>query len=151
MAKHPFSVEKAEDSPGLALWQTTMLWQRQIRKTLEPHGITHPEFVLLATLLWLETHNTDTQQAALINQTKLDKMTISKALKKLSTLGLTTRSEDAGDARAKTARLTDRGRTLATTLIPLVESTDRKFFAKAPPKERLSLLTALRTIIKASD
>jgi len=42
----------AEDSPGLLLWQTTIFWQRMIKKALEPYGISHAQFVIMVILLW---------------------------------------------------------------------------------------------------
>ena len=47
-----FSFKKAEDSPGLLLWQLTNQWQQQQRKALRPLGLTHPQFVALAGILW---------------------------------------------------------------------------------------------------
>jgi hypothetical protein len=52
-----FSVEKAEDSSGFLLWQVTNLWQREIKKALEPYGITHSQFVLMASIHWLTCIN----------------------------------------------------------------------------------------------
>ena len=43
---------KAEESSGLLLWQVSMLWQRGIKKVLQPFDLTHPQFVLLASAQW---------------------------------------------------------------------------------------------------
>jgi hypothetical protein len=37
-------------SPGLLLWRATLRWQRRIVAALKPLGLTHVQFVLLASL-----------------------------------------------------------------------------------------------------
>src|SRR5580693_5763933 len=105
MTKLPFSVKRASDSLGFLLWQTTMVWQRQIKTALLPYDITHPQFVILATLLWFEAHDYETTQVSITNWTKLDKMTVSKALKGLSVMELIVRREHQVDTRAKSVSL----------------------------------------------
>lgn len=55
MSDIPFGFAKPEDSPGFLLWQTTIIWQRRIKKALESHDISHAQFVIMAILLWFET------------------------------------------------------------------------------------------------
>lgn len=60
MSDLPFGFDKPEDSPGFLLWQTTMIWQRQIKRSLEPYDISHAQFVIMATLMWFEAHRYNT-------------------------------------------------------------------------------------------
>jgi len=55
MIEQPFSVDAPEDSLGFLLWQTTTFWHRLIKKALEPYGISHAQFVIMAILLWWQT------------------------------------------------------------------------------------------------
>ena len=48
--KEIFQVDSAEDSPGFLLWQVSSMWQRQINAGLKQFGLTHAQFVLLASL-----------------------------------------------------------------------------------------------------
>ena len=41
------------DGPGFALWRVSNAWQRALRGALQPYGITHAQFVVLATLSWV--------------------------------------------------------------------------------------------------
>lgn len=145
-ANLPFGFEQPEDSPGFLLWQTTMIWQRHIKKALEPYGISHAQFVIMATLLWLEAHNSTTTQILIVNLSKLDKMTVSKSLKKLVALGLVRRTEHETDTRAKSVTLTDQGKSLVHQLVPIVEGIDGKFFEKASRLEQQSLIQVLRKL-----
>ena len=54
MTKSSFSFDTPEKSPGFLLWQVSITWQRQIKVELDPHGISHAQFVILAVLLWCE-------------------------------------------------------------------------------------------------
>jgi hypothetical protein len=62
MSNLPFGFDRPEDSPGFLLWQTTITWQRLIKKALEPHDISHAQFVIMSLLLWLKEHNRKTTQ-----------------------------------------------------------------------------------------
>lgn len=136
----PFGFDKPEDSPGFLLWQTTITWQRLIKKTLESSDVSHAQFVILALLLWFKEHKYDTTQIMIANWSKLDKMTVSKSLKKLVSQGLVSRIEHTTDTRAKSVTLTEKGKTLIHQLAPLVEQVDAEFFGQIPQNEQEILL-----------
>lgn len=143
MDKKIFGFETPEASPGFLLWQTTITWQRLIKKALDPYQISHAQFVILAIVLWFEKTKQAPTQILIARQSKLDKMTISKAMKDLVSIGLIKREEHEKDARAKAIRLTAKGKSLAIKLIPLVENIDEKFFGKIPKKEQSTLIKIL--------
>lgn len=148
MEKSAFSLTGAEKSPGLLLWQTTLTWQRLIREALDPYEISHPQFVILAILLWFSEKNMESSQVMIVNWSKLDKMTVSQSLKKLERRGLVKRHEHAVDTRAKSAHLTEEGKDLIFTLVPLVEEVDGTFFGGLPRKDQLSLIQMLGTLVR---
>ena len=148
MVKLPFCFEKPEDSPGFLLWQTTMVWQRLIKQALEPYGIPHASFVILATLLWFEAHGYDTTQILIAQWSKLDKMTVSNALKTLVSEGLVNRIEHKKDTRAKSVSLTGKGKTLVHKLVPIVEKIDATFFGRVPEHNQKSLITILNQLVE---
>ena len=129
-----FSVEKAEDSSGFLLWQVTNLWQREIKKALEPYDLTHSQFALLASIHWLTLHKQDVTQILLSSHTKIDPMTTSTVLRTLQTKGLLQRQEHLTDTRAKTVGLTDNGKKIIKQAIKTVETFDRNFFAELGDK-----------------
>lgn len=142
----PFGFDSPEDSPGFLLWQTTTTWQRLIKKALEPHNISHAQFVIMATLLWFKAHHYDTTQILIVNWTKLDKMTVSKSLKKLSTQGLINRIEHETDTRAKSVSLTEKGELLVYKLVPVVEKLDKAFFGKTSSIQQKTLISILKKL-----
>ncbi|KAA2239829.1 MarR family transcriptional regulator [Chitinophaga agrisoli] len=124
-----FGVEKAEDSPGFLLWQVTNLWQREIKKALEKYGLTHSQFVLMASIHWLMLHKQDVTQVLLSGHTKIDPMTTSTVLRTLEQKGLIQRQEHAGDTRAKKVALTEEGKKIIKKAVVTVEQFDTKFFS----------------------
>lgn len=147
----PFGFEQAHESPGFLLWQTTMLWQRLIKKALEPYAISHAQFVIMATLLWFELQKKSTTQVEIIQWSKLDKMTVSKSLKKLVSLKLVNRMEHQTDSRAKNVLLTSTGKKLVRQLIPLVEEVDAQFFGRTPNNNQQMLIKIFQKLTMEID
>ncbi len=131
MAKkeNPFSVETPEESSGFLLWQVTNLWQREIRKALEKHDLTHSQFVLLASIHWLTLHGADVTQILLSSHTKIDPMTTSTVLRTLERKGLVKRVAHTTDTRAKSIALTPAGKRSVTAAVVTVETFDQTFFS----------------------
>lgn len=146
MSNLPFGFDKPEDSPGFLLWQTTMIWQRQIKKALEAYDISHAQFVIMATLMWFEAHHYDTTQIQIVNWSKLDKMTVSKSLKKLVSLQYVHRTEHETDTRAKNVSLTKKGKDMVRKLVPIVEKIDSEFFGKVSNQDEKKLIQILKKL-----
>ncbi len=123
-----FSVDTPEESSGFLLWQVTNLWQREIRKALEKYDLTHSQFVLLASILWLSQQKESITQVVLSTHTKIDPMTTSTVLRTLQTKGLLQRQEHSTDTRAKTVELTANGQKIAKLAVKAVEMFDGIFF-----------------------
>lgn len=151
MKSFPFGFEQAHKSPGFLLWQTTMLWQRLIKKALEPYAISHAQFVIMATLLWFELQKKSTTQVEIIQWSKLDKMTVSKSLKKLVSLKLVNRMEHQTDSRAKNVLLTSTGKKLVRQLIPLVEEVDVQFFGRTSKHNQEMLIKIFQKLTMGID
>ncbi len=128
-AKDPaFSVNEAADSSGFLLWQVTTLWQRGIKKALDPIGITHPQFVLLASLLWLSGQKDIVTQIDLSQHSQVDPMTTSGIIKLLETKGLVERREHPTDSRAKIVIFTPEGVKITRKTVKIIEKFDKEFF-----------------------
>lgn len=143
MTNPPFGFDAPEDSTGFLLWQTTISWQRMIKKALEPHYISHAPFVIIAILLWRHGQKKEVTQIDIITMSKLDKMTVSKSLRKLAAFGCVYRIEQEIETRAKSVSLTEKGKEIVRTLLPIVKGIDSTFFGKASHKEQKSLVQIL--------
>jgi DNA-binding MarR family transcriptional regulator len=135
--------EQAEHSPGLLLWQLTNRWQAAQRAALKPFGLTHVQFVLLASLTWLDADEPVTQRR-LADHAATDPMMTSQVLRTLAGRGLVTREVDPDDSRALRLAVTEPGSRLALEAIRVVEAADAEFFAAA--EEREPVLRLLRRL-----
>ncbi len=124
-----FQFKSPNDSPGYLLGQLTMLWQRKLKKVLDPLDLTHTQFVLLAALGWLSKKNKAVTQVDIANQSNADRMMVSKVLRTLEEKKFITRQEHETDTRAKTIRLTADGVAVLQKAIKNVENADLDFFS----------------------
>ncbi len=99
----------AQDSPGYLLWVATLRWQRLVAGALGPLGLTHVQFVLLASLWWLDGHGAQPNQMTLARHAGTDVKMASQVLRTLERKGLLVRVVDPADSRARTVRLTPDG------------------------------------------
>jgi len=124
-----FHFKSPKDSPGYLLGQLTMLWQRRLKKVLDPLDLTQTQFVLLAALGWLSKKSNSVTQVDIANQSNADRMMVSKVLRTLEEKGFITRQEHETDTRAKTIRLTTTGENVLQKAIIEVENADLDFFS----------------------
>jgi DNA-binding MarR family transcriptional regulator len=133
------------ESPGFLLWRVTLLWQRAMVSALRPLGLTHVQFVLLASAWWLtQVAGEKPTQRRLAEHAATDPMMTSQVLRILESRGLLTREVDPGDSRALRLAVTEPGTRLALEAIRVVEATDAGFFAAAG--EREPVVRLLRTL-----
>jgi DNA-binding MarR family transcriptional regulator len=136
----------ADDSTGLLLWQVTNRWQAAQRAALKPFGLTHVQFVLLASLTWLGgTTQEPVTQRRLADHAATDPMMTSQVVRALADSGWLTREPHATDRRAIVLAATAEGKALVNRAVHAVEGVDTAFFG--PLGERQAGFTkALRTL-----
>jgi DNA-binding MarR family transcriptional regulator len=134
----------AWDSPGFLLWHASLRWQRQMAAALRPMGLTHVQFVLLASTWWLVTHGGQPSQRELADHAGTDVMMTSQVVRALQAKGLITRQPDEHDPRALRLGLTRRGERLAQQALAAVESADDAYFRVVDDAPRL--IGALRAL-----
>jgi DNA-binding MarR family transcriptional regulator len=120
----PHAVGNTRQSSGYLFWRVSTLWQRGIRDLLVPLGMTHTQYVLLASLRWRD----GSSQADLSKLTGCDSMTVSSVVRTLASRGLVDRQADGRDRRAKAVRITAVGTALVDKAVPMIEAFDRRFF-----------------------
>lgn len=124
----PFRHADADASPGFLLWKLTSLWQRALGEVLDGFGITQTQYAILASLRWFEGQGTIATQTDLAEHARLERMTLSKAIRKLEAEGLVSRAPSAVDGRATAVRFSAKGRRLTERAIVAIEETDDVFF-----------------------
>lgn len=122
-----WAFEKADQSPGLLLWQVYQKWSRQIAAILKPFELTHIQFVLLSSIGWHNKNGISPTQAELAHFCNVDVNMTSQVIRALEKRALLRRNQ-VRDARAKSLRLTDDGTQLVADALPAIEKLDRGFF-----------------------
>lgn len=120
--------ERPEESPGYLLWRVSTQWRSAIESVLKPLGLTHPQFVILASLGWLTRRGGAVSQIQIARSASLDPNTTSQILRGLETKKLIKRKY-LSDERSKNPVLTEIGSSLLVEALPLIEKTDKKFFS----------------------
>lgn len=96
-----------EPTPGYLVWRLSMKWRVAVDRALAPLGLTHAQYVLLASLYGMKQPPT---QRELADHTGLEALYVSKLARSLDADGLITRDRDTDDTRAVRLALTERGR-----------------------------------------
>ena len=133
-----------EQSPGFVLWRATLAWQRNITAALEPFGLTHVQFVLLACAWWLG-RDAVPRQADVAAQAGTDPVMTSEVLRRLEAKGLVRRTPDPDDGRARRIEVTPEGLRLAELAVAAVEQVDRDVLGDLdePLLARLAVIAGL--------
>ena len=135
-----------EENPGFLLWQVSTLWSSSTAAVLKPFGLTHPQFVILATIDWLK--NQEASQEAIGRHIVLDPKPTSHLLRSLQVKGLIEPSHIT-DKKSKYPLLTTAGAEMLAKVLPVVESADAAFFASIDLKNS-KMVTTLQILARAN-
>lgn len=139
--KHITMYDIPEQSPGFLLWHISTSWRSSIEAVLKPLCLTHPQFVVLATVGWLTRNGERVSQATIGKMAGLDPNTTSQIIRGLEVKKLIKRLPST-DVRAKNPLLTPKGSQALVKALPAVEVADAQFF-KALAAQELELMINL--------
>ena len=139
----------AEESPGFLLRRVSTLWRKAIEAVLKPLGLTHPQFVILATTGWLTRMGKKASQVEIGIQAALDPNTTSQILRGLQAKGLIERSHTV-DERSKYPILTTAGVESLSKAMPAVGNADAAFFASSD-LQGSEMLQALQMLARSKS
>ena len=137
------------ESPGFLLWKISNAWQRRQRMALQPYGLTHSQFVVLATATWFGASETLTQ-SRISRLSGIDPMTTSQVLRALEAAALIQRVDHPKDPRAKSIMVTRAGRDLARKAIVVVEEADAAFFEPLAP-DTARLVAMFQALVQGNE
>ena len=122
--------DQSYESVGLKFWQVHMLWSRKIRNSLDQLGITHTQFVVLASILEIKESQIENEvtQKMISKFSNIDVMTISSVMRLLLKKEWVIIEENTRDSRAKSVGLTEKGMEILVEAVKLVEDADDDFF-----------------------
>jgi DNA-binding MarR family transcriptional regulator len=97
-------------TPGYLVWRLSIKWRVAVDRALAPLGLTHAQYVFLASLFGMQHDGTQPSQRELADHTGLEPLYISKLARTLEADGLIERTRDTDDTRTMRLALTDLGR-----------------------------------------
>lgn len=133
-------------SPGFLLWHVSTAWRGSIELKLKSIGLTHPQFVILATLGWLTRKGDRVTQALIGKMAGLDPNTVSQIIRGLEQKELIMR-EKSSDGRAKNPLLTIKGSNILKKAMPAVETKDAEFFYNLTAEESECMISIFQKLI----
>ena len=111
-------------------------WHSMIKKELKKMNLTHPQFVVLASLAYLSQDSDEVTQVMISKLSGIDVMTVSQILNLLEKNDFVKRKEHSRDTRAKAVILNKKGEEVLQKAVPLVEQIDEIFFEKLDIDEK---------------
>lgn len=111
-------------------------WHSMIKKELKKMNLTHPQFVVLASLAYLSQDSNEVTQVMISKLSGIDVMTVSQILNLLEKNDFVKRKEHSRDTRAKAVILNKKGEEVLQKAVPLVEQIDEIFFEKLDTDEK---------------
>jgi DNA-binding MarR family transcriptional regulator len=108
------------ETTGSLLWRLSTRWRAAVDRAVAPFGLTHAQYVLLATLYGLSLRGARPSQRELADATGLEAVYVSRLARALEEGGLIHRAGAAADPRAVEITLTPRGEEVVVPAIAAV-------------------------------
>lgn len=137
--------DDSSKSPGLLFIRAYNNWHTHIKKILQPLGLTHPQFVVLAVTAYLQNHGETVTQAMIASHSEIDPMTTSQILKLLNKKKLLKKEPHPTDTRANVILLLEEGIQKVSQSVHLIEEFDNDFFGILQSDEK-SFMESLKKV-----
>ncbi|MFD3948289.1 MarR family winged helix-turn-helix transcriptional regulator [Streptomyces sp. NPDC058579] len=108
-------------TPGFLVWRLANKWRVAVDRAMAPLGLTHAQYVLVASLYGMQRTGERPSQRQLADHTGLEALYVSKLARALETSGLIERTRDPRDPRAVQLALTEEGTTVTRQAIEVVQ------------------------------
>lgn len=145
--RHISEFDTPDESPGYLLWRVSIKWRGEIEQVLKPLDLTHPQFVVMATLGWLTKDGDKVNQVDVGRLAGFDPNTTSQILRGLEKKGFVARKQKV-DERSKNPVVTKVGAQVLAKATHVVENTDKEFFAKLGKGNELKLMEIFQKLYK---
>ena len=134
-----------ENRIGLLIWQTSNLWQSNIRKQISEFNLSFNEYLILETLYNLSKVLTDINQTDIVKNSFIDKSVVSAKLTQLDKKKLI-RKMIPIDNRSNKLALTKEGNFIIEKIINDVIASEDFFFSKLN-QETFNFINSLKLLL----
>jgi MarR family transcriptional regulator, organic hydroperoxide resistance regulator len=148
-ATKEFSISVLE-GPSFTFAQAYFTWKRITDRALEAVGLTHTQYVFMATLFELRKLQALTTQNDLARLTNSDVTMTSQILRTLQKRGLVSHEQIEGDERAKYPSLSPEGKKLVKKAAEIMKTNEKEYFAPVE-KNMEQFLTYLKILTRVKE
>ena len=134
-----------ENRIGLLIWQTSNLWQSNIRKQIAKSNLSFNEYLILETVYNLSKFLTEINQVDIIKHSFIDKSVVSAKLTKLDKKKLIKKLTP-NDNRSNKLALTREGKIIVEKIINDVIEVENVFFRKLN-QESFNFINSLKLLL----
>ena len=134
-----------ENRIGLLIWQTSNLWQSNIRKQISEFNISFNEYLILETLYNLSKVLSDINQTDIVKNSFIDKSVVSAKLTQLEKKKLVRKMMPI-DNRSNKLSLTKEGNFIIEKIISDVIASEDYFFSKLN-QETFNFINSLKLLL----
>jgi len=134
-----------ENRIGLLIWQTSNLWQSNIRKQISKSNLSFNEYLILETVYNLSKFLTEISQVDIVKHSFIDKSVVSAKLTKLGKKKLIKKMTP-NDNRSNKLALTREGKIIVEKIINDVIEVENVFFRKLN-QESFNFINSLKLLL----
>ncbi len=134
-----------ENRIGLLIWQTSNLWQSNIRKQITKSNLSFNEYLILETVYNLSKLLTEINQVDIVKHSFIDKSVVSAKLAKLDKKKLIKKMTP-NDNRSNKLALTKEGKIIVEKIINDVIEVENVFFRKLN-QESFNFINSLKLLL----
>ena len=134
-----------ENRIGLLIWQTSNLWQSNIRKQIAKSNLSFNEYLILETVYNLSKLLTEINQVDIVKHSFIDKSVVSAKLAKLDKKKLIKKMTP-NDNRSNKLALTREGKIIVEKIINDVIEVENVFFRKLN-QESFNFINSLKLLL----
>ncbi|WP_431032057.1 MarR family winged helix-turn-helix transcriptional regulator [Streptomyces sp. P6-2-1] len=136
-------------TPGYLVWRLANKWRVAVDRAVAPLGLTHAQYVVVASLHGMGRAGERPSQRRLADHTGLEALYVSKLARALESAGLLARTRDPRDPRAVQLALTDEGRDVARRAVDVVQELHQRLLAPldGPDSARTQAFTEELTVL----
>ena len=134
-----------ENRIGLLIWQTSNLWQSNIRKQIAESNLSFNEYLILETVYNLSKFLTEISQVDIVKHSFIDKSVVSAKLTKLGKKKLIKKMTP-NDNRSNKLALTRDGKIIVEKIINDVIEVENVFFRKLN-QESFNFINSLKLLL----
>ena len=134
-----------ENRIGLLIWQTSNLWQSNIRKQIAKSNLSFNEYLILETIYNLSKFLTEINQVDIVKHSFIDKSVVSAKLTKLDKKKLIKKMTP-NDNRSNKLALTIEGKIIVEKIINDVIEVENVFFSKLN-QESFNFINSLKLLL----